>query len=143
MLEVGYPVDKKFPIISKFGSVRELDIDGKKETSPPHQGIDFRCPLGTDVFAVADGVVIKTGYQDEFNHKVGLGLRIMQEFSFENTRYIVCYGHNSGLLVREGDRVTKGQKIALSGMTGHAEGPHVHVQFRKLNTSEWIEANFV
>lgn len=145
MLQVNRPVDKKFPITSHFGGEpRELEIDGKKEVQKNgHQGIDFRCPIGTKILAVADGVVIRTGYQDENNKKVGLGLRIMQEFQFQDDRYIVCYGHCSGLLVREGDRVLKGQEIALSGNTGHSEGPHVHVQFRKLNTKDWINAEFV
>lgn len=143
MLKVKRPVDAKFPINSPFGKVREIVIDGKKEVTSPHQGIDFKCPMGTPVCAVADGRIIKTGYQDENNHKSGLGLRIMQEFKQDDDRYIVCYGHNSGLLVKEGDWVTAGQEIALSGMTGRAEGPHVHVQFRKLNTSNWINAKFI
>lgn len=145
MLEVAYPVDKKFKIISPFGGPpRHLEIDGKEEVQAiPHQGIDFGCPLNTPVYAIADGVVIKAGYQSDVNHDIGLGLRIMQEFVFEGEKYIVCYGHNTTLLVNAGDKVKLGEQIAFSGQTGHAEGPHVHVQFRKLDTGTWLDARFV
>lgn len=144
MLKVKRPVDKKFPINSPFGGPpRELKIADEVERQvKPHQGIDFKCPLGTTVTAVAAGRIIRTGYQDEFNKKAGLGLRIMQEFIFEGQRYICCYGHLSGLLISENDDVVEGQEIGLSGMTGHAEGPHLHVQFRKADTSAWLNAEF-
>mgnify|MGYP000856665885 FL=1 len=143
MLEVKRPVDIKFPINSPFGKVREIIINGKKEVTSPHQGIDFKCPVGTPVYAVAEGKIIRVGYQDENNPKIGLGLRVMQQFKYQDEYYIVCYGHNSEIVVREGEYVLAGEKIALSGMTGRAEGPHVHVQFRKLNTGDWIDAKFI
>lgn len=143
LLKVKRPVNIKYPINSTFGSTREIVINGKKEITPPHQGIDFLCPESTPIYAVASGKVLRADYQDERDHSVGLGLRVMQEFVFEDVKYIVCYGHMSEIIVDERDFVEEGNPIGLSGHTGHAEGPHLHVQFRKADSSAWINAVFV
>ena len=145
MLEVGRPVDSKYPINSPFGGEpRELIIDGKKiKQTRPHQGIDFKCPTGTKIAAVAPGKILKVGLQDDSDSKVGLGLRVIQQFEFENEQYICCYGHLSKLYVKENDLVEYLQYVGESGNSGNSEGPHLHVQFRKLDTSNWIDANFV
>ncbi len=86
-----------------------------------HQGLDFRVPAGTSVAAVNDGRVILARplfFEGNFiviDHGQGL---------------LTLYMHLSKFLVKEGDDVKKGQPIALSGGTGRATGPHLHLAVR-------------
>ncbi len=89
---------------------------------PEHNGIDIAVPVGTPIYAAADGVVI---YSD--NWLSGYGNMIIIK---HKSNFFTIYAHNSKNLVRKGDRVKKGQKIALSGMTGRATGPHLHFEIR-------------
>ena len=84
-----------------------------------HRGLDFVSPKGSDVLAVAAGVVTYSGklanygYMVEIDHGNGLVTR---------------YGHNSENLVAVGDAVQKGEVIALVGSTGRSTAPHVHLE---------------
>jgi murein DD-endopeptidase MepM/ murein hydrolase activator NlpD len=86
-----------------------------------HQGLDFRVPSGTSVAAVNHGHVILArplffeGNCVVIDHGQGL---------------LTLYFHLSKFLVKEGDDVSKGQAIALSGGTGRATGPHLHLAVR-------------
>lgn len=86
-----------------------------------HKGTDYRAALGTEVKAMNDGVVkiakLYTVYGNTVIIDHGLGL---------NTLYM----HLSELKVKEGDRVSIGQIIGLSGQTGYAESPHLHVSIK-------------
>jgi murein DD-endopeptidase MepM/ murein hydrolase activator NlpD len=97
-----------------FGSQRILNGTPRA----PHAGLDIAVPIGTPVHAAADGVVslqqpdmVMTGYTVMLNHGEGL-----------QTMYI----HMSKILVQDGQHVKQGDVIGLSGMTGRANGPHVH-----------------
>ena len=87
-----------------------------------HAGADFAGKPGSDVVAVASGVVTfageKNGYgrMIEINHGAG---------------YITRYGHHHELLVAAGDVVKKGQVIGRMGSTGRSTGPHVHFEVLK------------
>ena len=87
-----------------------------------HQGVDFAGKLGSDVVAVAGGVVTwsgdRYGYGDmvEINHGGGYSTR---------------YAHNKENLVKVGDIVKKGQVVALMGSSGRSTGPHVHYEVYK------------
>jgi murein DD-endopeptidase MepM/ murein hydrolase activator NlpD len=100
-----------------FGSVRIFN--GK--TSSPHQGLDFRVPSGTPVAAMNDGTVLLARplyFEGGFvvlDHGQGL---------------LTLYLHLSEFKVKEGEQVKRGQEIALSGGTGRATGPHLHVAVR-------------
>lgn len=100
-----------------FGS--ERIFNGK--TSSPHQGLDFRVATGTPVAAMNDGTVLlarQLYYEGGFvviDHGQGL---------------LTLYLHLSEFKVKEGDFVKRGQEIALSGGTGRATGPHLHVAVR-------------
>jgi murein DD-endopeptidase MepM/ murein hydrolase activator NlpD len=100
-----------------FGS--ERIFNGK--TSSPHQGLDFRVPTGTPVAAMNDGTVLLARplyYEGNFiviDHGQGL---------------LTLYLHLSEFKVKEGDVVKRGQEIGLSGGTGRATGPHLHVAVR-------------
>ncbi len=100
-----------------FGS--ERIFNGK--TSSPHLGLDFRVPSGTPVAAMNDGTVLLARpmfFEGNFvviNHGQGL---------------LTLYLHLSEFKVKEGDPVKRGQIIGLSGGTGRATGPHLHVAVR-------------
>jgi murein DD-endopeptidase MepM/ murein hydrolase activator NlpD len=110
-------------------------LDGK-EYAGSHLAVDIRTPEGNSVLAIGDGLVTKVS-EDEF----GFGKHILilhEDFpSFEDadkqTQYISSYSHLSESLVSEGDLVSKGQKIGLSGNTGSSSLPHLHFQIDKIS----------
>ncbi len=93
-----------------------------RETRPEliHNGVDMTAPTGTIVRAAADGLV---AYADD-------GVRNMGNFVVlvHANGWVTAYAHNSELFVQAGDRVHRGDRIALVGMTGLAHGPHVHFE---------------
>lgn len=101
-----------------FGSAR---IFNNGKTSSPHQGLDFRVPTGTPVTAMNSGTVLLARplyYEGNFvviDHGQGL---------------LTLYLHLSEFKVKEGDHVERRQVIGLSGGTGRATGPHLHVAVR-------------
>jgi murein DD-endopeptidase MepM/ murein hydrolase activator NlpD len=113
----GKPVTKGW-ISSLYGS-RTDPFTGKKSA---HHGIDFVGKRGTDVIAVASGVVIRSERTDGYGNLVELR---------HADGYTTRYAHNQENLVQVGDLVTKGQTIALLGSTGRSSGPHVHFEVRK------------
>ena len=88
----------------------------------PHEGIDLVAPTGTPVLAAAAGEVIYAG-----NTVRGYGNMVVVR---HGANLLTVYAHNSVLLVRPGDRVGVGQRLALSGQTGHATAPHLHFEVR-------------
>ncbi len=100
-----------------YGSQRIFN--GKAQR--PHWGLDFRVPTGTPVAAMNSGTVLLARFlYFEGNCVVidhGQGL-------------LTLYFHLSELKVKEGDAVKGGQEIGLSGGTGRATGPHLHVAVR-------------
>jgi murein DD-endopeptidase MepM/ murein hydrolase activator NlpD len=113
----GRPVTKGW-LSSGFGK-RTDPFTGKKSY---HRGIDFAGKPGTEVIAVASGVVMRSerasGYGNviEIRHADG---------------YTTLYAHNKENLVYAGDVVSKGQTIALLGSTGRSSGPHVHFELHR------------
>ncbi len=87
-----------------------------------HDGIDIAAPEGTAVLAAEAGTVIYAGEQAGYGaiailrHEGGL---------------VTLYAHNARLLVREGDRVKRGEPIARVGQTGRTTGPHLHFEVRE------------
>lgn len=97
-----------------------------------HDGIDLRASPGTSVFAARGGTVLHSSGSIR-----GYGKLVVIRHS-DSTATI--YAHNSRLLVRKGQLVKQGQKIALSGRTGRCRGPHVHFEIRRgLDTLDPIE----
>ncbi len=85
----------------------------------PHHGVDFAMPIGTPVMTTADGVVTRVG-----RHRyAGRYVEIEHPGSYK-TRYL----HLSRAVVKTGQRVKRGQRIALSGNTGRSTGPHLHFE---------------
>ncbi len=86
-----------------------------------HSGLDIAVRSGTPVMAADSGVVLVSGWRGGYGNFVAID---------HGNGISTCYGHNSRLLVRVGEKVAKGQKIALSGNTGLSTGPHLHFEVR-------------
>lgn len=99
----------------------------------PHMGVDLAAPAGTPILAAARGTVASAGYEG------GYGLSVEIDHGHG---YMTRYGHSSRLLVREGQRVERGDVIALVGRTGLATSPHLHYEVR-LNGEPQNPLNFV
>ncbi|MEM9436903.1 MAG: M23 family metallopeptidase [Pseudomonadota bacterium] len=86
-----------------------------------HYGQDWAGPIGTDIKATADGVVIHAGWSSGY----GRLIKIQHEFGIE-TRY----AHLSKIRVSVGQRVSRGQHIGDLGNSGRSTGPHLHYEVR-------------
>jgi len=107
----------KLMFTSNFG-IRSDPFQG---TARMHAGVDIPGPIGTPIYATADGIIAHAdrqgGYGNlvEVNHGKGIATR---------------YGHLSKILVSDGARVTRGQLIGLMGSTGRSTGSHLHYEVR-------------
>ncbi|MCE5314638.1 MAG: peptidoglycan DD-metalloendopeptidase family protein [Armatimonadota bacterium] len=86
-----------------------------------HTGVDIGVRSGTAVHSAAAGEVIMAGWMGAYGYAV-----VIDHGGGVST----LYGHNSRLLVKSGQNVSKGQVIAKSGSTGYSTGPHVHFEKR-------------
>jgi len=115
-------------ITQKFGEnpqiYKQFDLKG-------HNGLDFGTRVGTDLFAVADGVVVETGNQGGAGY--GKYMRIHTTDGYE-----VTYGHLSFIILGKNEIFKAGDKLAESGNTGYSTGPHLHLGVRKLSNSKVI-----
>jgi murein DD-endopeptidase MepM/ murein hydrolase activator NlpD len=84
-----------------------------------HQGIDFAAPHGAPIYAMSAGTVVYSGWESGYGKSV-----VIDHGNGTQTRYAHC----SKLLVKTGKVVSKGQKIAKIGSTGHSTGPHLHFE---------------
>lgn len=129
----GRPVKNGW-LSSKYGW-RTDPISGRRNY---HYGIDFSGKRGSDVVAVASGIVTMAG------NKGGYGKLV--EITHGNG-YITRYAHNDRLLVAVGNKIKQGQTIAHMGSTGHSTGPHVHFEVlkngKKANPLKYISSSGV
>lgn len=107
-----WPVKGK--VISRFGS---------KPNGVRNDGINIAVPSGTSVKAAENGVVAYSG-----NELKGYGNLVLIKHA---DNWVTAYAHNSKLLVRRGDRVTRGQVIAKAGRTGSVTSPQLHFEVRR------------
>ncbi len=98
-----------------------------------HKGMDFAGKEGSEIVAVASGVVTWAGDRYGYGHLIEIN---------HGNGYTTRYGHNAKLLVEVGDSVEKGQSISLMGSTGRSTGPHVHFEVlkndRQINPSKFV-----
>ncbi|MEP9402679.1 M23 family metallopeptidase [Sphingomonas sp. VNH70] len=116
---------------SNFG----VRSDPFRGTAAMHAGVDIPGPIGTPVYATADGIISRAeragGYGNliEVNHGKGIATR---------------YGHLSKILVSEHARVKRGQLIGLMGSTGRSTGSHLHYEVRidgsAVNPAPYLQA---
>ncbi len=112
-----FPTLKQFRISSHFNPRRFHPITGR---IAPHKGVDFSMPVGTPILAVGDGEVLVAKYDGAAGYYVTI--RHGRQYS---TRYM----HLKKILVTPGQKIKRGDRIALSGNTGHSTGPHLHYEF--------------
>lgn len=110
-------------------------IAGKEQI---HGALDIKLVVGTPIFAAASGTVtrIQTGCPERPNgspDNCGNGFGNKIYISHDNGQESI-YAHLSTPLVNKGDKVTKSQKIGLSGNSGHTYGPHLHFQIQDIKT---------
>ncbi len=107
-----WPVEGR--IISRFGS---------KNNGAHNDGVNLAVPAGTSVRAAEKGVVAYAG-----NELKGYGNLILVRHSND---WVSAYAHVDSMLVKRGDKISRGQVIAKSGKTGNVDRPQVHFELRK------------
>jgi len=112
----GRPITDSNGWLSSYYGNRIDPFTGKKTF---HKGIDFAGKQGSDVIAVAEGIITWTGKRSGYGQLVEID---------HGNGYVTRYAHNKALMVGVGDRVKKGQTIASMGSTGRSTGPHVHFE---------------
>lgn len=111
-----YPFEGSYRLSSHFNPRRKHPVTGRVS---PHNGTDFAMPTGTAITAPANGRVDRVDYHSAAGRYV-----VITHDNGYRTRYL----HLSRALVKPGDRVVMGEKIALSGNTGRSTGPHLHYE---------------
>lgn len=116
---------------SGFGT-RTDPFNGRREV---HRGLDFAGKPGTEIIAVAAGVVTWSGDRFSYGNMVEIN---------HGNGYITRYAHNKKNLVNAGDVVEKGQVIALLGSTGRSTAPHLHFEVikngRSVDPAKYVRA---
>ncbi|HAY43944.1 MAG TPA: M23 family peptidase [Micrococcaceae bacterium] len=118
--------------IGSTGGLLQRPVDSNRITSPfghrknptgagfmIHSGTDYGVPSGTKVYAAASGTVEVAGWAGHSGQRVTVG---------HGNGLETGYSHNSKILVKVGDKVQRGDVIALAGSTGNSTGPHVHFE---------------
>ena len=118
---IAVPSDKPVKT-AEFTSGYGIRSDPFRGGAARHQGIDLAAPVGTPIYATADGVISEAGYNSggygnliKVDHGRGIETR---------------YGHLSRILVSAGQRITRGQLIGHMGSTGRSTGSHLHYEVR-------------
>lgn len=116
---MGYPLDEPF-VTCKYNQKGKLWRAGR------HTGIDFRAVRGTEIKAIEDGKVVYAGRGGGWGGAYGLQVII----AHGNKR--VIYAHLSSINIKglRDKKVKEGDLIGLSGATGNAVGPHLHLEAR-------------
>ncbi|MEG3128166.1 murein DD-endopeptidase MepM [Pantoea cypripedii] len=111
-----FPTVKQYRVSSNFNPRRLNPVTGR---IAPHRGVDFALPIGTPVLAVGDGEVVMAKNGGAAGNYVAIR---------HGRQYMTRYMHLSKVLVKPGQKVKRGDRIALSGNTGRSTGPHLHFE---------------
>jgi murein DD-endopeptidase MepM/ murein hydrolase activator NlpD len=119
---IAIPSDKPVQASVTFTSGFGVRSDPFHAGAAMHPGIDLSGAYGTPIYATADGIVLRAGWNSggygnlvEVDHGRGITTR---------------YGHMSAIVVRAGDHITRGQQIGRMGSTGRSTGNHLHYEVR-------------
>lgn len=113
------PVPEKYlrAMASGYG-VRRDPVYG---TMKFHEGMDFSAPIGTPVYATADGTVSTAAWKSAYGNLIEIS---------HGYNYVTRYAHLSKIIARPGQQVKRGDLIGLVGNTGKSTGPHLHYEVR-------------
>jgi len=114
------PISDSYRLSSKFGNRFHPTLFRWRF----HGGVDMACPKGTAIHVPADGVVVKSGW----NNAYGNYIKVKHSNGFETV-----YGHLSRIKIKKGQKVFKGEIIGEVGSTGLSTGPHLHYEILKNN----------
>jgi murein DD-endopeptidase MepM/ murein hydrolase activator NlpD len=106
-------------IASGFG----MRIDPVYKVPKFHAGLDFTAPIGTPIYATADGIVSEAGF-----NAGGYGNRVIIDHGYG---YETLYGHMYRIKVKLGQKIKRGEVIGYVGSTGKSTGPHCHYEVHK------------
>ena len=106
----------KGTVTSRYGNREATEV-----VSANHQGIDIGSEEGTAIYASMDGIVTVASEEGEYGKHIDI----------ENEDVLTRYAHCSKLLVKEGQEIKQGDKIAEVGSTGNSTGPHLHFEIRR------------
>jgi murein DD-endopeptidase MepM/ murein hydrolase activator NlpD len=119
---IAIPSDKPVRAQVSFSSGFGVRSDPFHAGAAMHPGIDLSGAYGTPIYATADGVVLRSGWNSggygnlvEIDHGRGITTR---------------YGHMSAILVSPGQHITRGQQVGRMGSTGRSTGNHLHYEVR-------------
>lgn len=115
------PVDMSDSYVTSYYGYRFHPIYKRREM---HDGVDFAAPIGTKIFAPANGRVEKVAYSG------GYGRMVIIDHGYG---YKTRYAHLNKILVRKGQKIERGEKIGLIGNSGLSTGPHLHYEVIKDN----------
>jgi len=111
-----FPTIKQFRVSSNFNPRRLNPVTGR---IAPHRGVDFAVPVGTPVLAVGDGEVMVAKNGGAAGNYIAIR---------HGRQYMTRYMHLRKILVKPGQKIKRGDRIALSGNTGRSTGPHLHFE---------------
>lgn len=110
-----------YPTYGMFTSGFGYRSDPASGLPAMHTGIDIANDVGTEIYAAGTGYVLSVGYTPSYGYVVSIS---------HGYGYTSVYAHCSEILVEEGQKVEKGDAIALMGATGYATGSHLHFEIR-------------
>ncbi len=113
----GRPVEKLAYLTSSYG----MRVDPFNGHARMHKGIDIPGPVGTPIYATADGIVQRAGWANGYGNLVQIG---------HGNDLETRYGHMSRIVVAANTRVHRGQVIGFMGSTGRSTGSHLHYEVR-------------
>ncbi|MFJ9175344.1 M23 family metallopeptidase [Streptomyces sp. NPDC102360] len=117
---MGPPRPAAMPLRRRYRVSARYGVRGNWQAGH-HTGIDLAVPQGTPVFAVRAGTVVLAKRSGDYGKAVTIRM---------SDGHYAVYGHLSNIRTRKGARVTPGMRIADSGSTGRATGPHLHLEIR-------------
>lgn len=130
-----YPTRRDAPLTQRFREHPEWYLPA----FPGHEGVDWGIPVGTPIYAVADGEVffINRNPDPKFSP-----YGIYVHLKHQGGQYETIYAHLSQVMVGENQQVKAGDVIALSGHTGRSTGPHLHFTLKKRDATARGETDY-
>ena len=128
-----WPVPEYTYVSNRMIETSEEDPENQRTVGSSHKGVDLAAPEGSEILAMADGVVEKAGY-DVLGSGSGYGYLVL--LRHENG-WRTLYAHCSEVCVQEGDTVRQGDLIARVGHSGYSTGNHCHVEMLDENGNRY------